>query len=65
LDANRHGLVHTNQELMAPNSVSILILKHRHGLVGTIGLPIVPTVLDCPIISPDCECCWSIGKALL
>jgi len=33
LDGNRRDLVHTNPEPMALNSASILILKHRHGLV--------------------------------
>ena len=42
------------------NSVSILILKHRHGLVTDCHwLPIVPIVPQ-----SDCECCRCIGQAL-
>ena len=63
------------------NSVSILILKHRHGLVTDCHwLPIVPMVpivpQSAPIescrcigqalgLDPNCGCCWLIGQALV
>jgi len=53
LDANRRGLVHANQEPMAPKSGSNLIVKHRQGLVT-----------DCIMIGSDCKCCRCIGQAL-
>src|SRR6218665_1294333 len=49
---------------MAPNSVSILILKHRHELV-TDCHQLESSIADCPIIGPDCECCRLIGQALI
>src|SRR6218665_1226792 len=48
---------------MAPNSVSILILKHRHELV-TDCHQLESSIGDCPIIGPDCECCRLIGQAV-
>jgi len=47
------------------NSESVLILKHRHGLVTDYHwLPDCSDGSDCPTIGPDCECCRCIGQAL-
>jgi len=55
LDAIRRDLIHATQEPMAQNSVSILILKHRHGLVTDCHrLPIVTCVVMSTSCLPHC-----------